>query len=424
MPVPARADVLVVGAGLAGLHAACRLAAAGLDVHVAEASDGVGGRMRTDLVDGFRLDRGFQVLSTGYPELPRALDLAALDLRELDSAVVVHRGGSLHRVDNPLATPARLPRLATSDVAGLRGKVALAAYAAQTVALPPGMLRRRDDVPGPEAWRRAGIPDRTVQDVLVPFLAGVVLERELTTSRRFLDLMMRMFARGRSAVPAGGMQQVPEQLAARLGPGRVHLEAPVSEVRADGATVDGREVAARSVVVATDAWTAARLVPELGEPPAARGVTTYYHAAPPWPGQSGTLVVDADGSGVANSVVLTAAAPEYSSDGRSLVASSVVHDDSAPVLAEPDVRRALADLHEQDTSGWEPVATYDLPQALPAMTAPHPFRRPVQLGSGILVAGDHRDTSSIQGALVSGRRAADAVLAGEGGWWSRPHRSR
>src|SRR5512134_497729 len=98
MPVPDRADVLVVGAGLAGLHAAVRLAAAGLDVHVAESSDGVGGRMRTDLVDGFRLDRGFQVLSTGYPELGRAVDLGALDLRELDSAVVVHAGGRLHRL--------------------------------------------------------------------------------------------------------------------------------------------------------------------------------------------------------------------------------------------------------------------------------------------------------------------------------------
>jgi phytoene dehydrogenase-like protein len=423
MPVPDRCDVLVVGAGLAGLHAAARLVAAGLDVHVVEGSDGVGGRMRTDLVDGFRLDRGFQVLSTGYPEAARALDLGALDLRELAGAVVVHAGGRLHRVDNPLASPTRLPALATSGVAGLRGKATLAAYAAQTVALSPSVLRRREDVPGPDAWRKAGIPEQAVRDVLVPFLSGVVLERDITTSRRFLDLMMRMFARGRSAVPAGGMQRIPEQLAARLGPGRVHLGSPVSEVHPKGAVVAGQDVAAGTVVVATDARTAARLVPELGEVPAPRGVTTYYHAADPWPGQSGTLVVDADGSGVANSVVITAAAPEYSTDGRSLVATSVVHDDDAQVPDEHDVRRVLAGLHERDTGDWELVATYDLPQALPAMTAPHPFRKPLRVG-GVVVAGDHRDTSSIQGALVSGRRAADVVLAGEGGWWNRPHRPR
>jgi hypothetical protein len=126
---------------------------------------------------------------------------------------------------------------------------------------------------------------------------------------------------------------------------------------------------------------------------------------------------------VANSVVLTAAAPEYSSDGRSLVATSVVHDRSAPALDERDVRRVLAGLHEQDTAGWQLVARYDVPHALPAMTAPHPFRRPMRL-DGVVVAGDHRDTSSIQGALVSGRRAADIVVAGEGGWWNRPGRPR
>ena len=404
-------DVLVVGAGLAGLACARRLADAGHDVRVVEASDGVGGRIRTDRVDGFRLDRGFQVLSTGYPEARRVLDLAALDLRELDSAVTVHRDGRLHRVPNPLAAPTEAPAAVASSVTTLRGKAALAAYAAQVVALPPSVLRRRDDVPGPEAWRRAGIPASAVDDVLVPFLSGVVLERDLTASRRFLDLMMRMFARGRSAVPAGGMQRLPEQLAAGLAPGAVHLDSPVSELRADAAVVDGREVGARAVVVATDAWTASQLVPGLGPPPEARGVTTWYHAAAPWPGQSGTLVVDADGSGVANSVVLTASAPEYSSDGRSLVATSVVHDAGAPALAEPDVRRGAARLHGQDAAGWELVASYDIPRALPAMTAPHSFRKPVRVeGAGVYVAGDHRDTSSIQGALVSGRRAADAVL--------------
>ncbi len=404
------AQVLVVGAGAAGLACATRLAGAGVGVRVLESGDAVGGRMRTDVVDGFRLDRGFQVLSTGYPEARRVLDLAALDLRELDSAVTVRRGGRLHRIANPLAVPSAVPALLTSSLLDGRGKLSLAAYAARAALLPAGRLRERADVSGPEAWRAAGVPQAVVHDVLTPFLSGVVLERELTASRRFLDLMMRMFARGRSAVPARGMQRVPEQLAGRLPAGAVLLETPVDEVRRDGVVASGQDVPARAVVVATDAWTAIRLVPALGEPPEARGVTTYYHAAPPWPGQSGTLVVDADGSGVANSVVLTAAAPEYSGDGRSLVATSVVHDPSGSGPAEPDVRRTLASLHQRDTDSWELVATYDIPRALPAMTAPHPMRRPVRC-DGIYVAGDHRDTSSIQGALVSGRRAADAVLA-------------
>ena len=404
--------VVVVGAGLAGLACARALHRAGRRVHVLEASDAVGGRVRTDVVDGFRLDRGFQVLNSGYPEAGRVLDLDALDLRYFDSAVAIRRGGRLHRVANPLHATAQAASLLGAPVDGVRGRLALGAYVARAAALPVRTLLRRDDVPGPAAWRAAGIPDQVVHDLLTPFLTGVVLEREVTASRRFLDLMVRMFARGRTAVPASGMQAMPEQLAAGLPAGTVRLGSPVEAVDAGVVMAGGREQPADAVVVAADPWTAHRLLPGLGEPPTARGVTTHYHAAPAGSAGRATLVVDADGSGVASSMVLTAAAPEYSVDGRDLVATSVVHAESGPVPAGPELLAVLAELHERDTGAWEPVASYDLPQALPAMPAPHPFRRPVRVAPGLFVAGDHRDTSSIQGALVSGRRAAQAVLRG------------
>jgi Flavin containing amine oxidoreductase len=176
-------------------------------------------------------------------------------------------------------------------------------------------------------------------------------------------------------------------------------------------------VGARAVVVATDAWAAHDLVPGLGVAPPARGVTTVYHSAPTWPGQRSTLVTDADGSPVANSLVVSAAAPSYAPAGRALVSTSVVHGSRAgrgTDLDEAMLLQTLGELHEQDTSGWERLATYDLPRALPAMTPPHDFRRPVRVaheGGRVYVTGDHRDTSSIQGALVSGRRAATAVVS-------------
>ncbi|QNN51322.1 NAD(P)/FAD-dependent oxidoreductase [Nocardioides mesophilus] len=408
--------VLVVGAGLAGLACARRLVAAGVDVRVLEASDGVGGRARTDRVDGFLLDRGFQVLNTGYPELRRVLDLDALDLRFLDPAVRVARSDGILRLPHPLRDPAGLPTVLTSPLAGVAGKLSLGAYAGRTAVLPVDRLRRRDDVPGPDAWRRAGVPQQVIDDVLVPFFSGVVLERRPTTSRRFLDLMFRMFVRGRSAVPAAGMQQMAEQLAAALPPGTVRLETPVHRVLPDAVGTGDGEVGATAVVVATDAWTAHRLLPELGEPPAARGVTTYYHAAPRWPGRSASLVVDAvAGSPVANSVALSEAAPSYAPPGRVLVSTSVVHGPAgAPALGEEELRDHLSRLHETNTAQWELLRTYEVPRALPAMPAPHPMRRPAAVrheGGLVFVAGDHRDTSSLQGALVSGRRVADAVLA-------------
>jgi hypothetical protein len=191
----------------------------------------------------------------------------------------------------------------------------------------------------------------------------------------------------------------------------------VTCVRPDAVEVGGRVVDARAVVVATDAWVAHDLVRGLGVPPPARGVTTVYHSAPTRPGQRSTLVTDADGSPVANSMVISAAAPSYAPAGRALVSTSVVHGPGAGRGADLDeaaLLETLGELHEQDTSRWERLATYDLPQALPAMTAPHDFRRPVRLaheGGRVYVTGDHRDTSSIQGALVSGRRAAAAVVS-------------
>ena len=407
-------DVVVVGAGLAGLRCAGELSAAGLEVVVLEASDGVGGRVRTDAHEGFLLDRGFQVLNDAYPEVRRALDVEALELRRLDDAVTVRAGGVLHHVVNPLSMPTELLTLARSSLIPLSQKAKFAAYAATAATLPAGSVRGRRDVSALQAWRDAGLSEETVDRVLRPFFGGVVLDTEFDTSRRFLDLMMRMFVRGRSTLPAAGMQAMPQQLADRLPPGAVRLSRPVREVAPAGVTTDAGRVAARAVVVATDAWTAHRLVPALGVAPEARGVSTVYHAAPVWPGQRSRLIVDADGGPVANTVVLSVAAPDYAPDGHALVSTSVLHTRSTTVPPEEELLPLLGELHQQDTRSWRRIGEYAVPRALPVMGAPHRFRRPVRFpveGGTVHVTGDHRDTSSIQGALVSGRRTAESVLA-------------
>jgi hypothetical protein len=405
-------DVVVVGAGLAGLACARHLATAGLEVRVLEAADAVGGRVRSDVVDGFTLDRGFQVLNTAYPELARVVDLDDLDLQEFDAEVAVSINGSRVLVPNPLQKPGRTPTVLRIPVGGVLGKASTGLYAGLCVALPPASLKQREDVTSIEAWRRAGIPPDVVNGLLRPFFAGVLLEQGMTTSRRFTDLMLRMFARGRSTVPAGGMQRLPERIAAALPTGTVRLRDAVHAVRTGSVDADQGPVSARAVVVAADPWTAGRLV--AGVPaPVARGVTTVYHAAPPFESASAMLLMDSGATPVANSIAISAAAPSYAPEGRVLVSTSMVHGTVPDRVDGPEVRSALARLHATDTSSWELVGTYDLPRALPGMPAPHPLRKParVEVADGtVYVAGDHRDTSSIQGALVSGRRAARAVL--------------
>jgi phytoene dehydrogenase-like protein len=403
-------DVVVVGAGLAGL-ACARALPRHLDVLVLEAGDAVGGRVRTDRVDGYLLDRGFQVLNTGYPELRRTVDLEALDLRAFSAAVGLQLDGRRRVLGNPFLVPSSIRDAVTLPVGGWRGKAALASYAAQCLALPASRLRAREDVSAREAWRRAGIPEEVVDQVLRAFFGGVVLEQEMATSRRFTDLMVKMFVRGASTVPARGMQALPELMASDLPEGSVRLDTAVRRVTGSAVATDDGEVRARAVVLAADGWDAAGLLDGVGAPPA-RGVTTIYHAAPAFPTASTMLLLDQHPSPIANTLAVSQAAPTYAPPGRVLVATSLVH----PVTEDPDgqvVRSRLAALHQTDTSSWEAVATYRIDHALPGMAAPHAFRRPARVGSGreaVHVAGDHRDTSSIQGALVSGRRVAQAVL--------------
>jgi phytoene dehydrogenase-like protein len=392
-------EVIVVGAGLAGLACARRLARHGVEVVVREAADAVGGRVRTDRVDGMLLDRGFQVHNTGYPEARRVLDHPALDLRPFAAGALVRVGDRLHRIGDPRRVPTWAASTALAPIGSIGDKARILQLSARAALGSADRLLSAPETTTREALRQRGLSDTVVDRFFRPFLSGVMLEDELATSSRFFDLVWRSFALGTQAVPAAGMQAIPEQLARGLD---VRLDSPVDAVgpgRVDGET-------ARAVVVATGATVAARLVPGLVVP-ALRRVTTLYHLAPEPPVTEAAVVLDGERSGPAvNSVVLTQAAPSYA-PGRHLVSSSVL----ARGVPEPEVRAHLARVYGVDTSRWEHVASYDVEDALPAMPPPMGrFRRDVRLDTGLFVCGDHRDSASIQGALVSGRRAATAVL--------------
>jgi phytoene dehydrogenase-like protein len=388
-------DVLVVGAGLAGLACARALQGSGLSVTVLERDERVGGRVQTDVVDGMLLDRGFQVFNTGYPEAQRVLDLPALDLQPFDAGALVRSGSRLHRVGDPRRLPGWALSTAVSPIGSVRDKAALAVTAARDV-LGPVPLRPEQTTY--DAFRSRGVSEQMIDRFLRPFLSGVFLESELATSSRFLDLVLRSFGRGTQAVPAAGMNAIPRQLAQGL---EVELASPVQQVLPG--LVDGR--AARAVVVATAAPQAAALIPGLAVP-RMNGVTTHYFLAEQPPVREKAIVLDADRRGpVASTVVLTNAAPAYA-PGRVLVSASVVDGDAE----ERAVRTHLAWMYGGDVASWQHVARYDVRDGLPDMRPPlGDLRKPVRLEAGLYVCGDHRDTGSIQGALVSGRRTAAAV---------------
>ena len=410
--MPDRRDVVIVGAGLAGLTAARHLHDHGIDALVLEASDGVGGRVRTDVVDGLRLDRGFQLLNPSYPEARRFLDLDALELRGFTAGVIAMTPNGPTRLADPRSKPLWSVSALSQRSGSLLSKARFAAYAVQVARTPVAALQQRPDVSAYDALRAAHIDEQLIDTVLRPFLAGVFLEGALDTSRRMMDLILRSFVLGTPSVPALGMQAIAEQLRGALADEAVRLNTPVNAVARGQVVTDDGTLTAGAVVVATDAPTAARLLPALAVPEG-RSVTTWYFVADQ-PGSAlagGDPVLTVDGFGaVLNTVVLTNAAPSYASAGRTLVSASALglHPDGNDI---PRVLAHLARLYDADTHGWEHVATYPIPFALPSMPAPLEIRQPVDLGGGVFVAGDHRDTASIQGAMVSGRRTADAVLS-------------
>jgi phytoene dehydrogenase-like protein len=403
MSMPSRAEVVVIGAGLAGLSAATRLAAAGCDVQLLEAGGHTGGRLATVRIDGFAVDRGFQVLNTGYPRAAD-LDLGALELGWFERGAVIRVDGRAHRVVDPRKRPAAALGTASAPIGSVREKAALTLFSLRAGYTPVEHLLRSPERRAEEALRAAGVGDTALERFLRPFLAGVLLEDELATSSRYLDLLWRSFVRGAIGLPADGMQAVGEQLAGRLGTGCVQLHTRVRAVSSGSVVTDSGIWTADAVVVATDPGTAAELLPAV-EAVASREVTTHLHVLPqsPWP--TPLIVLGQPRGRLVNSVVLSDAQPRYSPDGRALVASSTLVR-----TTENEVRAEIAAAHDVSPSDLEHLASVTVPGAQPAALPPLQLRRPVDLGDRLFVCGDHRDTPSIQGAMASGARAARAVL--------------
>ncbi len=409
-------DVVIIGAGLAGLRCATRLAEAGREVVVLEASDAVGGRQRTDVVDGFQLDRGFQVLNPAYPAVQRWVDIDAFQMRTFPVGVRVRRAERTVELWHPLRHPTRVPSTLASGLISPRDAAALSRW------IVPALLRPRSVITGVDrtlraGWERAGLRGPLREEVLEPFLAGVLADDRGTTSDAFAKLLVRMFVLGRPGVPTRGIGALPEHLAAvATGAGAgIRLGMRVTGLRSRRGTVEvrirgARAVRARSVIVAVGPDAVAGLldVPR----PATRGLQTWWFASNTAPRASGLLAVDGRRAGpILNSVVLSNTAPSYAPPGQHLIAATCLLPSPGAGANEREVRTHSTQIWQTDTARWRLLRRDDIVDALPVQSAPLRVRTPARVAAGLFVAGDHRDTASIQGALASGDRVARLVLS-------------
>jgi predicted NAD/FAD-dependent oxidoreductase len=416
--LPDDADVVVVGAGLAGLAAARAVQSTGRSVVVLEAADGVGGRVRSDLVDGFRLDRGFQVLLTAYPEVERQLDVKALDLRSFLPGSLVWTGQRPYAVGDPLRRLSLVLPSAFAPIGSVADKVRLAKLLHRVRSTDPRDLLRGPDVSTIDSLRSAGFGDRMLERFFRPLLGGIQLDPHLTGSARMAEVVLHCLAVGDAAVPALGMQAIPQQLAALLTDGTVHLGVGVASVEPGKVhTVDGRHVDARAVVVATEGPAAARLLRgHHVADPGSRAVGCVWFEAPAPPVSQRLIVLDGTRSGPAlNVAVMSMVAPEYvtadAPAGRSLVAAACPGVDlSASDDLDTVVRAQLRGWWGPVVDQWRVLRVDRIAHGQPSAAPPFRPKRSQSLGEGLWVCGDHRDTPSIQGALYSGRRCGESVV--------------
>jgi len=406
--------VAIVGAGLAGLACARRLGEAGVPYVVLEASDGVGGRVRTDEVEGFLLDRGFQVLLSAYPEVRRVLDFAALDLKPFYPGALVHTQGRFHRAADPWRHPLDAVGALFSPLGTFSDKAHITALRHRVTAGSWDDLAARPETTTLEALRRAHLSATMIDRFFRPFLGGVLAGRELTASSRMFDVVFRAFALGEACLPARGIGAIPAQLRAALPADAVRLGTRVDAIDDRIVRISGGEaMEANAVVVATEAPAAVRLIGLVGAT-GGRALTCLYFAAEKPPVEEPILLLDGDGTGPVNNVAVpSAVARGYAPPGAALVSATVL---GAPALddaaLESAVRGQMAKWFGPAARRWQHLRTYRIAFAQPEQAPPAltPWRRPVRVRPGLYICGDHRDNASINGALESGRRAAEAVL--------------
>jgi phytoene dehydrogenase-like protein len=406
--------VYVIGAGLAGLSCARHLLDHGVNATVLEAGDGVGGRVRTDLVDGFLLDRGFQVLLTAYPEARKLLDYRELELHPFDPGALIRVDGRFVRLNDPFRQPSRALSAMLAPVGGTRDKLRLARLRRRATSEDLDSLFARPEAPTSGALAWYGFSETIVERFFRPLFSGVLLDPELQTSSRMFEFTLRMLALGPSALPSRGMVAIPEQLAAGL-PGGVLLRRAATKVERGKLTLAGGELLRpRAVVVATDGLAASWLLGEHVLPaPGSMPATCLYFATEHPPVDEPVLVLNAEGSGpVRHCCVPSAVSPTYAPAGGHLVSVSVLGAVEPGDELERAVVEQLADWFGSGVLGWKLLATYRIEHAQPAQPvgALEPPQRPVRLEPGLYLCGDHRDNASINGALASGRRAAEAVV--------------
>lgn len=414
--------IIIVGAGLAGLTTARALQSRGMAITVLEASDGVGGRVRSDMVDGCILDRGFQVLFDAYPAVNRWLSLPDLELQAFDPGAIICRDGQQSVLTDPLRDWSDAWPAIWSDAATPFDKLRVLMLSVVLRQQTIRQIRAQEDMPTIDYLRRYGFSEQTISRFFAPFYGGIFLDRSLQTSAKCFLFDFKMLADGRTVVPKYGMGEISNQLAAGLNTDTsVRLSTPVAGLVREGDRVvgvrlrDDQVILANAVVLAVPAPMAQQLSGIALPTDGLDTVTIYWHGTRPLSHRKKIWLNAHADAFVNNAVQISAVAPSYAPIGEHLLSATVLgipdmSDEDIYQRAERDLSRMLGD--DAPLASYRRMRMYRIPFAQ--------FRQPAgihpqlptnhTLLPGLFLAGEYTEASSINAAMISGEKAAKAVV--------------
>lgn len=409
-------DVLIIGGGLAGLCCAKTLHENNISFQILEASDRVGGRVRTDEVDGYLLDRGFQVLLTAYPESRSVLDYKELDLKSFYSGSLIRSKGHFIKIADPFRNPLDGLKTLFADIGSIGDKLRIARLRQQVMNASLKDIFQRPELTTEQYLKDFGFSDTIIERFFRPFFGGVYLEKELHTSSRMFEFIFRMFSQGNTAIPANGMEAIPKQIAAGLPKGSIRTNTRVASISNDSLTLEsGESLPAETIVIATD-WPAAENLNKQLPNPGSRSASYLYYAASKDPLLEPILLLNGESGGLINNFcVPSSIAPRYAPKGSNLISVTVLDKQQLnDSQLEMQVRSELADWFGQTTvQDWRHLRTYHIDHALPDRKLPTEFpeKQAIKLENGHYACGDYLFNGSIHGAMLSGRHAAELLIA-------------
>ena len=402
--------VHIVGAGVSGLIAAKVLEDHGYFPVVIESTDRAGGRVKTDSIDGFQLDHGFQVLLSKYPAAQKYLDFDALEIQKLQSGAIIFINGQQKIIGDPLRDITVLFSTLFSPIGSLfdKFKIFQLNFLLKNKSLHD--IFKTEEITTKQYLLNFGFSKQIIANFFQPFFTGIFLEAELKTSSRMFEFVFKMFSEGMAVIPKGGIEEISKQLVNNLSKTTFNFKTEVTEVSGEEIqTLNGDRLKTDATIIATDAE---KLIKNPKQQDLKwKSCQTLYFKTKHRTIKKPFIGLLSSKNSLVNNIFYHTSLKSNTTSKDELLSVTVVEDhnlsDKELVTAVTNQLKAVCNIQELQF-----LKMYHIPKALPDLNDLKYEVVPAetQHTSTVFLAGDVQLNGSLNAAMIAGEKAALAVI--------------